>query len=161
MVPNLIFYKLLLVALLWLCFLLHVLWPNERAATGPTSPKPTPPPRKRSQEPKLLTGLIHKPLCDACQQATDFHPKAPGAPPPLITYTRGRKRSIDTQQQFCPKQNCAYYGWLGRGNIRSNGHPGGQPWRQLQCVSCKGYFYETDGTIFHGKRSSPELIVHV
>src|SRR5262249_48648386 len=32
---------------------------------------------------------------------------------------------------------------------------------ELQCVSCKGYFYETDGTIFHGKRSSPELIVHV
>ena len=161
MVPNLIFYKLLLVALLWLCFLLHVLWPNERAATGPTSPKPTPPPRKRSQEPKLLTGLIHKPLCDACQQATDFHPKALGAPPPLITYTRGRKRSIDTQQQFCPKQNCAYYGWLGRGNIRSNGHPGGQPWRQLQCVSCHGYVYETHGTIFHGKRVSADLIVRV
>jgi hypothetical protein len=28
-------------------------------------------------------------------------------------------------------------------------------------VSCQGYFYETHGTIFHGKRSSPELIVHV
>ena len=56
---------------------------------------------------------------------------------------------------------CAYHGWLGRGNIRSNGHPGGQPRRQLQCVSCEGYFYETQGTIFHGKRSSPDLIVHV
>jgi IS1 family transposase len=28
-------------------------------------------------------------------------------------------------------------------------------------VSCRGFFYETHGTIFHGKRSSPELIVHV
>jgi IS1 family transposase len=28
-------------------------------------------------------------------------------------------------------------------------------------VSCHGYFYETHGTIFHGKRSSPELIVRV
>jgi IS1 family transposase len=28
-------------------------------------------------------------------------------------------------------------------------------------VSCEGYFYETEGTIFHGKRASPELIVHV
>jgi hypothetical protein len=28
-------------------------------------------------------------------------------------------------------------------------------------VSCQGYFYETHGTIFHGKRSSPDLIVHV
>jgi hypothetical protein len=26
-------------------------------------------------------------------------------------------------------------------------------------VSCQRYFYETEGTIFHGKRSSPELIV--
>src|SRR5262249_58615632 len=33
--------------------------------------------------------------------------------------------------------------------------------RQLQCVSCEGYFYETEGTIFHGKRSSPDLIVRV
>jgi hypothetical protein len=78
-----------------------------------------------------------------------------------MIFTRGRKRTVDTQSHFCPDPDCAYHGWLGRGNIRSNGHPGGQPWRQLQCVSCKGYFYETDGTIFHGKRSSPELIVHV
>jgi hypothetical protein len=28
-------------------------------------------------------------------------------------------------------------------------------------VSCERFFYETHGTIFHGKRSSPELIVHV
>jgi IS1 family transposase len=62
---------------------------------------------------------------------------------------------------FCPDPDCFYYGRLGRGNLRANGHPGGQPWRQLQCVSCHGYFYETHGTIFHGKRSSPELIVRV
>jgi IS1 family transposase len=78
-----------------------------------------------------------------------------------MIFTRGRKRTVDTQSHFCPDPDCSYHGWLGRGNIRSNGHPGGQPWRQLQCVSCKGYFYETDGTIFHGKRSSPDLIVHV
>src|SRR5205823_10011416 len=46
-------------------------------------------------------------------------------------------------------------------NVGSNGHPGGQPWRQLQCVSCQGYFSETHGTIFHGKRASVELIVRV
>jgi transposase-like protein/IS1 family transposase len=78
-----------------------------------------------------------------------------------MTFTRGRKRTVDTQAHFCPKTYCTYHGWLGRGNIRSNGHPGGQPWRQSQCVSCEGYFYETEGTIFHGKRSSPELMVHV
>jgi IS1 family transposase len=31
----------------------------------------------------------------------------------------------------------------------------------LQCVSCRGYFYETHGTIFQGKHSSVELIVRV
>jgi len=49
--------------------------------------------------------------------------------------------------------------WLGLGNLRANGHPGGKPWRQFQCVSCHGYFYETTGTIFHGKHASPDLIV--
>jgi IS1 family transposase len=78
-----------------------------------------------------------------------------------MIFTRGRRRTVDTSGHFCPDHDCAYHGWLGRGNIRSNGHPGGQPWRQLQCVSCDGYFYETHGTMFHGKRSSPELLVHV
>jgi hypothetical protein len=64
-------------------------------------------------------------------------------------------------EHFCPDHDCAYYGCLGRGNLRANGHPGGQPWRQLQCVSWHGYFCETHGTLFHGKRSSPELIVRV
>jgi IS1 family transposase len=79
----------------------------------------------------------------------------------VITFTRGRRRTVDTRSHFCPAPDCSYHGWLGRGNIRSNGHPGDQPWRQLQCVSCQGYFYETHGTIFHGKRASVELIVRV
>jgi IS1 family transposase/transposase-like protein len=68
---------------------------------------------------------------------------------------------VDTSGQFCPEHDCSYHGWRGRGNIRANGHPGGQSWRQFQCVACLGYFYEITGTIFHGKRSSPELIVRV
>jgi IS1 family transposase len=79
----------------------------------------------------------------------------------VILFNRGRKRTVDTSGHFCPDPDCLYRGWLGRGNIRANGHPGGQPWRQFQCVSCRGFFYETHGTIFHGKRSSPDLIVHV
>jgi IS1 family transposase len=79
----------------------------------------------------------------------------------VLTFTRGRRRTVDTAQHFCPDHDCAYHGWRGRGNIRANGHPGGQPWRQLQCVSCHGYFSETHGTMFHGKRSSADLIVHV
>jgi transposase-like protein/IS1 family transposase len=77
-----------------------------------------------------------------------------------MIFTRGRRRPVDPSGHCCPDQDCAYHGF-GRGNIRANGHPGGQQWRQWQCVSCYGYFYETTGTIFHGKRSSPELLVHV
>jgi hypothetical protein len=62
---------------------------------------------------------------------------------------------------FCPHLGCDYRGWLGLGNLRANGHPSGGPWRQFHCLGCKGYFPEHHGTIFHGKQSSVELIVHV
>jgi IS1 family transposase len=161
MVPNLLFYQLLLVALVLIWILVHIWWPDRPNVTPQTPRKPGKSQRKRSKEPKPFTGYIHKPLCDACQYGADARPKAPGAPPPMIIFNRGRRRTVDTSGHFCPDQDCAYHGWFGRGNIRSNGHPGGQTWRQLQCVSCEGYFYETHGTIFHGKRSSPALIVHV
>jgi hypothetical protein len=62
---------------------------------------------------------------------------------------------------FCPNPDCAYRGWVGRGNLQANGHPNSGPWRQLLCIVCRGYFLETLGTIFHGKRVAPELIVRV
>ena len=104
------FYKLLLVSLVWLCVMVHVLWLDKPTAAGSTSPHPTLPRRKRSRVPQPFAGLIHKPICDACEQGVDARPKPPGAPPPLITSTRGRKRTIDTQQQFCPDRDCTYFG---------------------------------------------------
>jgi IS1 family transposase len=82
-------------------------------------------------------------------------------PPPRIVPTRGRRRQVDTSTHFCPNPACAYRGWAGWGNLRANGHPNGGPWRQLLCVACRGYFLETLGTLFHGKRASVELIVRV
>jgi len=75
--------------------------------------------------------------------------------------TRGRRRQVDTSMHFCPNPDCAYRGWVGWGNLRANGHPSGGPWRQLLCVVCRGYFLETLGTLFHGKRASVDLIVRV
>jgi IS1 family transposase len=75
--------------------------------------------------------------------------------------TRGRRRQVDTSQHFCPNPDCAYRGWVGWGNLRANGHPNGGPWRQLLCVVCRHYFLETLGTLFHGKRTSAELMVRV
>jgi IS1 family transposase len=62
---------------------------------------------------------------------------------------------------FCPHTACDYRGWLGLGNLRANGHPSGGPWRQFHCLGCNGYFLETHGTMFHGKRVAVELIVRV
>jgi IS1 family transposase len=75
--------------------------------------------------------------------------------------THRRPCKIDTSRHFCPHAGCDYQGWLGRGNIRANGHPNGGPWRQLYCRSCRGYFLETYATLFHGGRLSVELIVRV
>ena len=161
MVPNPLFYQLVLVALILICLLLHVWWSDNPPCVAKAPLKPDRPRSKRAKEPKPFTEYIHKPLCEACEASTNPRPPALGSPPPIMTFARGRKRTIDTSGHFCPIPDCAYHGWLGRGNIRSNGHPGGQPWRQFQCVSCLGYLYETSGTIFHGKRSSPDLIVRV
>jgi transposase-like protein len=75
--------------------------------------------------------------------------------------THRRPRTVDTSRYFCPHRGCRYRGWLGLGNLRANGHPSGGPWRQFHCMACEGYFLETHGTIFHGKRMAVELIVYV
>src|SRR5713101_5196657 len=161
MASNLLFYQLLLVALACLCVVLHALWPGARTGVRPPLLQPSPPRPTRSREPKPFAGLLHKPLCAACEQAAASGHKAPSTPPPLITYARGRTRTIDSQNQFCPALDCSYYGWLGRGNIRANGHPGGNPWRQFQCVSCLGYFHQLHGTPLHGKHVSIDKLVWV
>ena len=161
MVPNPLFYQRLMVALILICLLIHVGVPDKPLPLPQPPLEPHKRRRTRSTEPKPFPGLIHKPLCEACAQGADVHAKAPGSPPPILRFTRGRRRTVDAHAHFCPYPDCAYHGWCGRGTSRAHGHPGGQLWRQLPCVSCHGYFYETLGTIFHGKHSSVELIVRV
>jgi hypothetical protein len=126
---------------------------------GQRPPHQPHPIRSTPKEPKPFVGLIYKPICNTCAHATEERSKAPSSLPPVFTFTRERQRSIDTQQQFCPAQDRAYYSWSGRGNIRSNGHPGGKPWRQFQRVSYLGYFQQTHGTPLHGKRIPPQMLV--
>jgi IS1 family transposase len=159
MVSHLVFYQLMLIALLWVFLMLSWVWPSEPTAARPIPPTPVTPPRKRSMAPKPFPGLIHKPHCDACAQAVASHREPPCAPSPRLSSTRGRRRQVDTSRHFCPDPNCTYGGWLGLGNITSNGHPSGGPWRQLHCTSCGGYFQETHGTPLHGKHVAPERLV--
>src|SRR3989441_11822277 len=160
MVSALFFYQLGLIALVWLCVMLQWAWPSDTAVCPPPL-EPPPPLPKRHREPQSFAGLTTKPHCDACAHVSDPCPHATSAPPPRIVMTRGRRRQVDTSTHFCPNPDCTYRGWVGWGNLRANGHPSGGPWRQLLCIACRRYFLETLGTIFHGKRASVELIVHV
>jgi len=158
MVSRLFFYQLMFLGLLWLCVMLHYAWPNE-CAGGDQRPSKSLPSRKRSSDPKPFPGLTRKPPCAACEQAHEHGLQPPGCPPPRIVPTRGRPRQVDTSFHFCPHANCAYRGWVSWGNLRANGHPSGGPWRQWYCTVCKGYFLETHGTLLHGKRVAPDVLV--
>src|SRR5438876_8449879 len=72
MAPNLLFDQLLLVALVLICLIMHVGWPDPPSPTPRTPLKSDTPRRQRSKAPKPFPGLIHQPLCDACAQHLDI-----------------------------------------------------------------------------------------
>jgi transposase-like protein len=152
MVDDRLFYVLLLLGILWLGGLFYKAWSRHRSAPCPTL-------RKHCRDPKPFAGLTKKPRCPACEQAHAPGSPAPCIPPPRLSSPHGRPRQVDTSKQFCPQPCCLYYGWLGRGNLRANGYPNGGRWRQFQCLSCKQYFLETQGTPLQGKRVPPEVLV--
>jgi hypothetical protein len=133
MVSHLVFYQRGLIALVWVFLMLYGLWPLEPAAARPMTPKPLMPRGKHSKKPKSFLGLTRKPCCAACEQAieaTRLQPSPP--PPPTITSIRGRRRQVDTSHHFCPDPDCRDGGWLGLGNITSNGHvQRASQWRPL------------------------------
>src|SRR5262249_45446263 len=91
-----------------------------------------------------------------CCAATHWASTAHGMRHPQHKKAVGAFRPLEHEHR-----GCRYRGWLGRGNLRANGHPGGGPWRQFHCTACEGYFPEHHGTLVHGKQGAVELIVHV
>jgi hypothetical protein len=163
MIPHEVYYQLAIVGFLWLCLMLHYVWPSQNAESPqlPTAPLPPRSNRQRPSEPTPFAGLTQRPHCAACaHDANHPHVPPPRRPDPMPPPHR-RPCTIDPSRHFCPHDGCDYHGWPGLGNLRANGHPSGGPWRQLYCRSCHGYFLETHGTIFHGKRLAVELIVRV
>ena|SRR5882724_1908427 len=155
MAHDLLFHTLLLLGILGLSASLIWVWRRRHAATSHATTRAT----RRSPANKPFPGLIHKPSCTTCEDRAQEQAKAPPAAPLPMVPIRGCPRTVDTQPHFCPNPRCDYYGWIGFGNIRANGHPSGGRWRQLQCVACGTYFLETHGTPLHGKRVAPELVV--
>jgi IS1 family transposase len=152
---DLLFHTLLLLGILGLSTSLIWVWRRRHAAINHATRQAT----RCLPVNKLVPGLIHKPSCATCEDRAQEQAKAPpAAPSPMVTI-RGCPRTVDTQHHFCPSPHCAYYGWVGCGNVRANGHPNGGRWRQLQCVACRTYFLETHDTPLHGTRVAPELVV--
>jgi hypothetical protein len=157
------FYQLVFFALIWFFVVLHLAWPKRPllALATPPAPESLTPKRHRSNEPKAFEGLTHKPHCALCERDTVEPDTPPPAPPDPMPPTHRRPPEVDSSQHFCPNSGCAFWGGLGLGNLRANGHPNGGPWRQFHCKSCGGYFLETEGTLFHGKQAAVELIVRL
>jgi hypothetical protein len=158
MIPDLVYYQLVIIILLWLCFMLPPLWPSPHRGM-PTRPgAPIKPKRNGSRELKAFAGLTHKPHCALCEQETVR--RLQRLRDGLILYppTNRRPRTVDTSMHFCPHTGCDYRGWRGLGNVRANGHPKGGPWRQLHCTAREGYLPEHHGTILHGKQAEAHSI---
>jgi hypothetical protein len=87
---ELTFYLFAWVLLSLLALLCCRFWQGGRRA--PAVPKPP----KGKREPKPFAGYTRKPECEWCEQPVQVPPRAPGAPPPHMTFTRGRRRQVDT-----------------------------------------------------------------
>jgi IS1 family transposase/transposase-like protein len=157
MVHDLLVHELLLGVLFWLGVQASLRWRRGQATKRPPSQQTTRP-LKASQP---FAGLTQKPRCAACEQGQEHADRSPPSPPPLLTSKRGRPRAVDSYNHYCPTKTCTYYGWVGLGNIRANGHPGSGTWRQFHCVVCDTYFLETHHTLFYGKALPAEQIVRV
>jgi hypothetical protein len=102
MVSPLFFSQLMRIALVWLCLILHGLWPSDPVAACATTLESLRPRRKRRREPQPFVGLPTKPYCDACAPPPAPRPHAPSAPPPRLVMTRGRHRALATSHHCCP-----------------------------------------------------------
>lgn len=115
--------------------------------------------RRRKSKSRVCPFPTKRPHCPLCEAEEITSSEVIPEPPPLITHTRGRPKTIDTDFHYCPNPLCGYYGWLARGNICSNGHPNSSIWRQMECIVCETYFMETQGTVFYCNKTSPDKII--
>ena len=97
--------------------------------------------KKQRRRSAVSDAPTQQPPCPLCQ-AVEGQPSEPLSPPPVIEQKRGQPREVDTSHRYCPNEECRYYGWVGRGNIRANGHPNGGRWR-----SRRGPTYVASGAL--------------
>src|SRR5215510_10277001 len=112
MIPPHVYSQLAIVGLLWLCVMLHSVWPSRGAGAPPPPVPPVPPPLKHkwSNEPTPFVGLTQRPHCALCaHEANHPEPQLPRRPD-LMAPTHRRPRAVDTAMPFCPHSDCDYRG---------------------------------------------------
>jgi hypothetical protein len=113
MIPHHVYYQLAILGLLWLCVMLHYVWPSHSVVSPQPSVPPAPPQgkRKRSNEPGPFAGLTQRPHCALCEHSANHpEPQPPKRPAPMMSTNR-RRCTIDTSLYFCPHAGCDYQGW--------------------------------------------------
>jgi hypothetical protein len=89
------------VVLILLVVLTRWLWCGGKAVPAATN---TP---RAKRAPKPFAGFTRKPECTLCAPQARSQPQAPGAPPPRMIVTRGRRRQVATTGHVCPQAACA------------------------------------------------------
>jgi hypothetical protein len=113
MIAHQVYYQLVVVGLLWLCIILHYLWPS-RGAGSPQPPAAAVPPqfkRKRSKEPTPFEGLTQRPHCAVCEHDAPHPEPQPLRRPDPRPSTNRRPCASDTSMHCCPHAGCDYPGW--------------------------------------------------
>ena len=70
MVSELFFYQLALIALVWLCCMLHWVWPSDRPTVPSPLPQPTPP--RRTGRVPVACGEFHRLKTDGLRYRVVF-----------------------------------------------------------------------------------------
>src|SRR5215831_3660002 len=97
MIPHHVYYQLAILGLLWLCVMLHDIWPSQSVVSPQPSVQPAPPQgkRKRSNEPRPFAGLTQQPHCALCEHSANHpEPQPPKRPAPMRSTNRSRVPSI-------------------------------------------------------------------
>jgi hypothetical protein len=156
----LVYYQLVILALIWLCVMRLPLWPSPSRGMPPRPAAPIKPKRRRSSAPNPFAGLTQQPHCALCEGETGERTPAPPRRLDPMRSTNRRPRTVDLSLPFCPPLNCYDRGGLGRHNLRTQVPPSGGPWRQVPCLGCHGVFPPHPGTLWHGQQAAVERLVH-
>src|SRR5215468_3688578 len=112
MMPHHVSYQLAILGLLWLCVILHDVWPRQNVVSPQPSVQRAPPQgkHKRSNEPRPFAGLTQRPHCTLYEHGANHpEPQPPKRPAPMMPTNR-RPCTIDTSLHFCPHAGCDYQG---------------------------------------------------